>query len=179
MNYHSVEIDEIYKVMNTSSNGLSISEANNRLEKYGKNVFTETKKKSVVVKFLNQFKDLMIIVLLLAAIFSFIISYVNKESYIDSIIIISIVILNAIIGFIQELRADKAIESLVKMQVTKVRVKRNNNIYIINSEDVVCGDILVLEAGDTVPADCRLLSDASLKVDESPLTANQNQLLKR
>ena len=178
MNYHSVEIDEIYKVMNTSSNGLSISDANNRLEKYGKNVFTETKKKSVVVKFLNQFKDLMIIVLILAAIFSFIISYVNKESYIDSIIIISIVILNAIIGFIQELRADKAIESLVKMQVTKVRVKRNNNIYIINSEDVVCGDILVLEAGDTVPADCRLLSDASLKVDESALTGESEPVVK-
>ena len=178
MNYHNMEIDEIYKLMGTNDKGLSIDEVNNRLEKDGKNVFTEAKKKSVIVKFLNQFKDLMIIVLILAAIFSFIISYVNNESYIDSIIIISIVILNAIIGFVQELRADKAIDSLVKMQVSKVRVKRNNNLYVVNSEDIVCGDILVLEAGDTVPADSRVIMAASLKTDESALTGESEPVEK-
>ena len=178
MNYHSMDIDEVYKLMDTSNNGLSIDEANTRLEKYGKNVYTETRKKSVIVKFLNQFKDLMIVVLILAAIFSFVISYINKESYIDSVIIISIVILNAIIGFVQELKADKAIDSLVKMQTTKVRVKRNNNIYVINSEDIVCGDIVVLEAGDTVPADSRLIMEASLKTNESALTGESEPVVK-
>ena len=179
MNYHNMDIDEIYRLMGTNDNGLSIDEVNSRLEKDGRNVYTETKKKSIVVKFFNQFKDLMIVVLILAAIFSFIVSYANKESYIDSIIIIFIVILNAIIGFIQELRADKAIDSLVKMQVTKVRVKRNNTLYIVNSEDIVCGDILVLEAGDTVPADSRLISEASLKTDESALTGESEPVLKK
>lgn len=178
MNYHSVDIDGIYKLMNTNSNGLDISEANDRLEKYGKNVYAEVKKKSNLLKFFNQFKDLMIVVLILAAIFSFIISYINKESYVDSIIIISIVILNAIIGFVQELKADKTIDSLIKMQTTKVKVKRNNNIYIVNSEDIVCGDVLVLEAGDTVPADSRIIMEASLKTDESALTGESEAVAK-
>lgn len=178
MHYHSVDVDEIYKLMDTNSNGLSVDEVNDRLEKYGKNVYTESKKKSVIIKFLNQFKDLMIVVLILAAIFSFVISYINDESYIDSIIIISIVILNALIGFIQEIKADKAIASLIKMQTTKVRVKRTNSIYVVNSEDIVCGDILVLEAGDTVPADSRIIMEASLKTDESTLTGESEPVVK-
>lgn len=178
MNFHSSEIDALYETLKTSSEGLDIAEVNNRLCKYGKNRFKEVKKKSNIVKFFNQFKDLMIIVLLLASLFSFIIAVLNNESFIDSIIIIAIVILNAIIGFVQELRADKAIDSLVKMQVTNVRVRRNGNLYIVNSEDIVPGDILVLEAGDTVPADSRLIWDASLKVDESSLTGESEPVLK-
>ena len=178
MDFHSLEIDELYKKLNASSNGLTVNEANVRLEKNGKNKLKENKSESFFIKFLSQFKDLMIIVLIISSILSFIISYLNKESFVDSIIIIAIVLLNAIIGFVQELRADKAIDSLIKMQVSKVRVKRNGNLYIVNSEDIVIGDVIVLEAGDTIPADSRIIWDASLKVDESALTGESEPVLK-
>ena len=179
MDFHSLEIDEVYDILKTNSNGLSIDEVNDRLKKYGKNKFKEVKDKPIVIKFLNQFKDLMIIILIIAAILSFIISYLNNESFIDSIIIIVIVVMNATLGFVQELKADKAVDSLKKMQVSKVRVKRNGNIYVVNSEDIVKGDILVLEAGDTVPADARVIWDASLQVDESCLTGESESVNKK
>lgn len=170
MKYYELDYQDVLKKLNTSEFGLSEEEAENRLKIDGKNKLKEVKKRSKIKKFLEQFNDLMIIILLLASIISFIISIINKESFTDSIIIIAIVIINAILGFIQELKADKSIESLSKMQITKVKIRRNNCIKILNSEDIVKGDILVLEAGDTIPADARIIWQASLKVDESSLT---------
>ena len=178
MSFHSLGIDEIYKYLNTDNSGLATAESKARLQKYGKNKLNEQKKKSNFGKFVDQFKDLMIIVLLIAAVFSFVISFINKEPFTDSIIIIAIVIVNAILGFVQELKADKAIDSLKKMQVTKVRVRRDNKIFIIDSQDLVVGDILVLEAGDTVPADSRIIKAVSLKVNESALTGESEPVEK-
>ncbi len=170
MKFYSLDIEETLKKLNSNKNGLSNEEVQKRLKKNGRNKIIEKKKESYFSKFLNEFKDLMIIILILSAIVSFILSILNNESFIDSLIILAIVILNAILGFIQELKADKAIESLKKMQITTIKVKRNNKIYVVNSENIVKGDILVLEAGDTIPADARIIWEASLKVDESALT---------
>lgn len=178
MNFHSLDIEKIYKKLDTSDLGLGIAESQIRLQKYGKNKINEQKSKSTLGKFIDQFKDLMIIVLIIAAFFSFIISFINKEPFTDSIIIIAIVLVNSILGFVQELKADKAIDSLKKMQVSKVRVRRDNKIFIINSEDIVVGDILILEAGDTVPADSRVIKAVSLKANESALTGESEPIIK-
>ena len=178
MNFHSLDIEKIYKKLDTNDSGLGIAESQIRLQKYGKNKINEQKSKSTLGKFIDQFKDLMIIVLIIAAFFSFIISFINKELFTDSIIIIAIVLVNSILGFVQELKADKAIDSLKKMQVSKVRVRRDNKIFIINSEDIVVGDILILEAGDTVPADSRVIKAVSLKANESALTGESEPIIK-
>ena len=170
MKWYSLKIDDVLKKLKTTESGLNEFEVETRLKADGKNKLTEDKKDTKLKKFLNEFRDIMIIILILAAIFSFVVSLVNNESFIDSIIMLAIVFLNAILGFIQESKADKAIENLKKLQVTKVKVKRNDKSTLINSEDIVKGDILVLEAGDTVPADARIIWEASLKVDESSLT---------
>lgn len=178
MKYYNMGIDEVIEKLQSNSDGLSKNDVDYRLKKYGNNVIKEAKKESMFKKFLNQFKDLMILILCIAAVISFVISFVNKESYVDSISIITIVILNAILGFVQELKADKALDSLKKMQTTKTKVKRNGNIIIVDSCDVVVGDILVLEAGDTVCADARVIYEASLKCDESSLTGESMAVLK-
>ena len=170
MKYYNNEVEDILKELKTNELGLSQKEASKRLEKYGKNKLDEAKKQSKLSKFLSEFKDIMIIILLVSSLISFILSLINNESFIDSIIILAIVFLNAIMGFVQELKADEAIDALKKMQVTKVKVKRDNKVITINSEEIVKGDILILEAGDTIPADSRIIWEASLKVDESSLT---------
>lgn len=170
MKFYSLEVNETLKRLDSNEEGLSENEVLIRLNKDEKNKIIEDKRQSKLSKFLNEFKDLMIIILILSSIVSFILSCLNNEPFIDSIIILAIVLLNAILGFIQELKADKAIESLRKMQVSNVKVKRNHKICVVNSEDIVKGDILVLEAGDTVPADARIIWEVQLKVDESSLT---------
>lgn len=170
MKYHELDYQDVLKELNTRESGLTTKEVESRLQIDGKNKLKEVKQKSKIMKFMEQFNDLMIIILLLSAIISFVISIINKESFTDSIIIIAIVIINAILGFVQELKADKSVKALSKMQITKVKVKRDNDIFIVNSEDIVKGDILVLESGDTIPADARIIWEASLKVDESSLT---------
>jgi len=170
MKYYDIDEKKALKELESSSKGLTQEDALKRLEKNGKNKLTEAKKESKIVKFLKEFNDLMIIILCLAAGLSFVLSIINNESFIDSIIILAIVFINAILGFIQELKADKAIDELNKMQVTNIKVKRNDEVVVINTEDLVVGDILVLEAGDQVPADARLIWEASLKVDEASLT---------
>ena len=178
MNFYNEEIKDVLKKLNTDEKGLTEKNAQKRLEQDGPNKLTEAKKESYILKFLKQFKNLMIIILFIAAIISFFISYQNNESYLDSIIIILIVFINATLGFLEELKADKAIENLKKMQTTKVKVKRDNEIKYIASEEVVRGDIIVLEAGDKVPADARLISTNLLKVDESSLTGESVAVLK-
>ncbi len=152
--------------------GLSSEEASRRLEENGKNALTPPKKKSIIVKFLEQFKDMMIIVLLVAAAVSAVIAIVeqNYTELIDSGIILLIVIINAIIGLVQENKAEAAMEALQKMNRPYTKVIRNGETVRILSEEVVVGDIIRLDAGDTVPADMRLLESASLKIEESALT---------
>lgn len=178
MKFYSEEIKKVFQELDSNEDGLTVLEAKKRLEINGKNKLIAEKKESKINKFLDEFKDLMIVVLIISAIVSFILSLINKESFIDSIIIIAIVIVNAILGFIQELKADKAIDSLKKMQILKVKVKRENKVDIINSEDLVKGDIILLEAGDTVPADARIFFEVSLKVDESCLTGESEAVNK-
>lgn len=178
MNYYNFDIEEVLTKLETNENGLNDEEVKNRLQKYGKNKLIITNKQSKIKKFLCQFKDIMIIILILAAIVSFILSIINNESFTDSIIILIIVIINAIVGYIQELKADKALEELKKLQTTKTKVKREGKIIEIDSENIVIGDILVLEAGDTIPADARIIYEASLKCDESSLTGESTNISK-
>ena len=151
--------------------GLNNSEIITRREKYGKNELDNNKKEGIIIKFLKQFNDFMIIILIMASIISAGISYYQGQNdYIDSIIIIAIVVLNAIMGVLQEAKAEKSIESLKKMTPQKTRVIRENKEIQINSSELVVGDLIILEAGNSVPADCRILESYNLKAEESSLT---------
>lgn len=178
MSYYNLDIEEVLTKLSTNREGLKNIEVKNRLQKYGKNKLKIIKKQSKIKKFLCQFKDIMIIILILSSIVSFVLSIINNESFTDSIIILLIVIINAIVGYIQESKADKALEELKKLQTTKTKVKREGRIIEIDSEDIVVGDILVLEAGDTVPADARIIYEARLKCDESALTGESCNISK-
>ena len=172
--------DEVLKILNTDKkSGLSNQEANLRTQKYGKNKLDEKKKDSLLVRFVKQFNDFMIIILIVASIISAGISYIQGENdYIDSIIIIGIVIMNAIMGVVQEAKAEKSIEALKQMTPPRAKVIRENIVKEINAEDLVPGDIIELEAGNYVPADCRLLESHNLKIEESSLTGETEPVLK-
>ncbi len=178
--WHAKNISSIEKILNTDIvSGLTYKECVRRSEKYGKNKLEEKKKVSIFVRFIKQFDDFMIIVLILAAIVSAIVSCVEKNNdYIDSIIIVAIVIFNALMGLIQESKAEKSLEALNKMSSPTAKVKREGVICEINSEDVTIGDIVILEAGNYVPADCRIIKSNNLKVDESALTGETNPVTK-
>lgn len=168
--YHHLNVNEVLELLNSDLDGISSVEAKNRLEKYGVNALKSVHKRSKFWKFIDQFKDLMVGILLAAAIVSLVISILNHESFIDSIAIIAIVIINAILGFLQEEKADEAVNALSKMQVSMVKVKRDGETIEVPSADIVPGDVIFLEAGDSVPADARLIWQTSLQVDESALT---------
>ncbi|NMA51136.1 MAG: cation-translocating P-type ATPase [Mollicutes bacterium] len=168
--FYNEEIEDVYKRLETNINGLSEEEASNRLLKDGENKLTERKKKSNLALFLGQFNDIMIIILLIAAVFSMIISYVRKESYLDSIVIILIVLLNAILSFIQEKKADVAIQELNKMFITNNHVIRGGIKKNIDVRNIVVGDIIELEAGDYISADSRIISSDGFETNESTLT---------
>lgn len=150
--------------------GLNASEADERLKKFGKNKLIEQKKRSTILRFLDQIKDPMILVLLAAALLSFATAIYQKESPADVFIILFVVILNSVLGVIQENKAEEAIDALKKMTAATSKVKRDGKIINIKSEDLVRGDIIILEAGDAVPADGRIIECASLKIEESALT---------
>ena len=171
-NYYNLSPEEVLKELNTSEKGLNGEEAKRRLEKYGKNELKEAAKKSFLARFLNQMKDVMIIVLLVAAAVSAAIAIARKEysELIDSGIILLIVLINAFIGLAQESKAEAALEALKNMNKPLAKVLRDGEIVKINSSEIVVGDIVMLEAGDTVPADMRLISSASLKIEEAALT---------
>ena len=159
--------------------GLSKDEVEKRSIKYGKNKLKDKPKESLIIKFLKQFNDFMIIILIIASIISAVISNIQGEDdYIDSIIIIAIVILNAIMGVIQEAKAEKSIEALQQMTPPKAKVLRDGVTTEINAEELVPGDIIILEAGNYVPADCRLLESFNLKIEESSLTGENEPVLK-
>ena len=177
-NFYNKKIDELYKEFSSSIDGLSEEEASKRLEKYGENKLLERKKKSNFVIFLSQFNDLMIILLIFASVFSAVISYIQKESYADSIIILIIVIINATLSFIEEKKADKAIEELNKMFITNNNVIRGGKKETIDVRKIVPGDIVELEAGDYVSADARIISSEALEVNESTLTGESRSIKK-
>ena len=177
-NYYNKKVEELYKELNTSISGLTEEEASKRLEKYGENKLAERKKKSNFIIFLNQFNDLMIILLIFAAVFSAVISYIQKESYADSVIILIIVIINATLSFIEEKKADKAIEELNKMFITNNNVIRDGKKETIDVRKIVPGDIIELEAGDYVSADARIISSEALEVNESTLTGESKSIKK-
>ena len=177
-NYYNKKVEQLYKELNTSINGLTEEEASKRLEEYGENKLAERKKKSNFIIFLNQFNDLMIILLIFASVFSAVISYIQKESYADSVIILIIVIINATLSFIEEKKADKAIEELNKMFITNNNVIRNGKKETIDVRKIVPGDIIELEAGDYVSADARIISSEALEVNESTLTGESKSIKK-
>ena len=173
MNNHLLSFSETYQLLNTSKQGLHSAEAEERLKKYGKNELTEKKKISIFVLLLHQFKDVMVIILLLAAAISLAVGDLK-----DAIVILIIVLLNAIIGFVQEYRAEKAMEALKKMSAFNATVRRGGNIVQLAASDLVPGDIIILEAGMSVPADIRLTETYSLKVEEASLTGESNAVEK-
>jgi Ca2+-transporting ATPase len=162
-------IEEILKQYSTQKEGLSINEANARLKKHGPNKLKEQKKNSPLKLFLSQFIDVLIFMLIIAAIASYIIG-----NHLDAIVILVVVIINSIIGFIQEYRAENAMEKLKSLVHTDAHVKRENNLKRIPSEKLVPGDIVILEEGDKVPADLILIESYDLRVDESSLTGESD-----
>ena len=170
--WHTKNIKEVERELRTNiKTGLSEEDVKIRQEEFGKNKIEEGKKVSLLVKFLTQFKDFMIIILILAAGISALVSYLEGTGdYFDSIIIISIVIFNGIIGLIQENRAERSIEALKKMSAPIAKVRRNGKVFTVNGEDIVPGDIVILETGCYVPADIRLINTYNLKIEEASLT---------
>ena len=170
--WHTKNIKEIERELRTNINtGLGDKDVQIRQDEFGKNKIEEGKKESLFVKFLNQFKDFMIIILIIAAIISAIVSYIEGTGdYFDSIIIIAIVVFNGIMGLIQEAKAEKSIEALKKMSAPVAKVRRNGKALTVNGEDIVPGDIVILETGCYVPADIRLINTYNLKLEESSLT---------
>lgn len=156
---------DLFSKLETNKSGLPQSEAEKRLEKFGPNALQEKKKKPAWVLFLAQFKDFMILILAAAAVISGIVGDLT-----DTIIILVILVLNAVLGFVQEYRAEKAMDSLKKLTETQTKVFRDGQLITVPSRDLVPGDVVTLEAGNMVPADLRLIDTFSLKVDESSLT---------
>ncbi len=176
--FYKLDVEDIYRELKSSENGLKSKEIGNRIVTYGKNKLDVKKRKSNFIKFLEQFKNLMVIILIITSIISFVVAYYEGESMVEGCIILGIVVLNAILGYVQEAKADKAIDELKKMAVPDVKVKRDNKLEIINIEEVTVGDIIVLEAGDFVPADARIIWEASLKVEEASLTGESGSVEK-
>lgn len=162
------ETKEYFKL--DEENGLTNEQVNENRQKYGTNELQTKKKKSTLVKFLEQFKDFMIIVLIIAAIISGVVGYIEGEGITDSIIILIVVILNAVIGVIQENKAEKSLEALQKLSAHVSKVIRNGKMEVIPAKELVPGDIVVLDTGDYVPADLRIIEAVNLKSQEASLT---------
>jgi Ca2+-transporting ATPase len=168
---HSIDYRQVLKNLQVNPDtGLSSQEAAQRLNDYGENKLQEKKKKSSVKRFAEQFKDVMIIILLIAAGISFAVAWYEGEGFFEPILILLIVFLNAIIGVVQEGKAEKALDALKDLSAPHARVIRNGREMIIEATQLVPGDVISLEAGDYVPADARLIRSASLKAEESALT---------
>lgn len=162
-------VEEVFNEVQSSPAGLSSQEVASRLEKYGANTLQEGKKKSLLEKFVDQFKDFMILVLLVAAVVSMF-AHSGEPDPTDAIIILAVVLLNAILGVFQESKAEEAIEALKKMASPVASVLRDGHVEHVKGEDIVVGDIVILEAGDVVPADMRLFEVNTVKIEESALT---------
>lgn len=167
---YSKNEEEIFKVLNSNIDGLDSKEAKKRLNEYGQNIILNKKKKSWILRFLKQFNDAMIIILLIVALLLYFYGYFYSHEYTDTIVILFVVFINAIVGFIQEEKAALILKDLKNYETSMCKVKRDDKILIINTKELVPGDIIYLESGETVPADIRILSCENLKVDESALT---------
>ena len=178
--WETLRKEEVLQKLKTDKRGgLAKQEVENRQKEYGKNKLKEKPKETIFMRFIKQFNDFMIIILIIASIISAGVSYMQGENdYIDSIIIIAIVVLNAIMGVIQETKAEKSIEALQKMTPRKSKVIREGKTEEINAEDLVPGDIVILEAGNYVPADSRIIEAHNLKIEESSLTGETEAVTK-
>lgn len=174
INWHTLEKEEVLKALESDEKGLSEEEAKKRLGKFGFNRIEEKKKISPLKIFLRQFKSFLIAILLVAAIVSFLL-----KEFLDASAIVAILMLNAFLGFYQEYKAEKAMEALKKMMVKKVKVLREGKQTEISSEEIVPGDIIVLEEGETIPADARLVEAFNLATDESTLTGESTPVEKQ
>ena len=170
MKFYCEDAEKVLSEADSSREGLTSAEAAKRLEANGKNKLAEGKKASLLERFIDQLKDPMILILLAAALISGILAVVEGESFADVIIILAVVIVNAVLGVYQESKAEKAIEALQEMSAATSKVLRDGKITSVHSEDLVVGDVILLEAGDAVPADGRLLESASLQIEEAALT---------
>ena len=170
MKYYCSEIDDVLSQAQSSREGLSSAEAEKRLAENGKNKLAEGKKDSLIKRFFAQMADPMIIILIAAALISGVTAVYEGEGFADVIIIMFVVIVNAILGVYQENKAEKALEALQQMASATSKVLRDGKICVIKTEDIVVGDIVVLEAGDAVPADGRIIESNSLKIEEAALT---------
>ena len=166
--FYKTESNEVIEKLGSDKvKGLTSEEAQKRLLENGENALKEGKKESIIVKFFKQFLDALIIILLIAAVVSLII---DPSEWVDSVVIFVVVMINAILGVVQESRAEKSLEALKKMSAPTAKVLRDGQVVKIPSKDLVVGDVIVVEAGDYVPADARLIEAVNLKADESSLT---------
>ena len=182
MKYYLHETSEILEKLSTTKDGLTSSEAEKRLLENGKNKLKEGKKDSLLVRFLKQLADPMIIILLVAAVVSGALEVMahglSLDAFTDSIIILAVVIFNAVLGVYQESKAEKAIEALQEMAAATSKVIRDGVQIVVKSEELVPGDIVILEAGDAVPADCRIIDCFSMKAEEAALTGESVPVIK-
>ena len=184
MKHYLESIDNVCADAQSSVDGLSSQQAQERLEKDGKNKLAEGKKEPIILRFLKQFIEPMTLILIVAAIISGVLTAVNnassatKEFPSDVIIIMAVVIINAILGVAQESKAEKAIDALQKIAAATSKVIHDGKIVVVKSEDLVVGDVIVLEAGDAVPADARIIECASMKIEEAALTGESVPVLK-
>ncbi|MBQ3409225.1 MAG: calcium-translocating P-type ATPase, PMCA-type [Clostridia bacterium] len=170
-NWYNLSVDETANKLSTNcENGLSSKDIESARAKYGANELQAQKKKSLLVKFIEQFKDFMIIILIIAAVVSGVVGYMQGEGITDSIIIFIVIIVNAIVGVAQESKAEKSLEALQKLSDHVAKVIRNGNMEVVPSKDLVPGDVVVLDTGDFVPADLRIIEAVNLKSQEASLT---------
>ena len=173
MKHYLETVEAVFKEVQSSEAGLTSQEAAARLERNGKNKLAEAKKESTLTRFFNQMKDPMIIILLVAAVISAVTEIIEAGHFVtptDSIIILAVVLINAVLGVVQESKAEKAVEALQKMSAATTKTLRDGKIVHIKSEDLVVGDVIILDAGDAIPADCRIIECASMKIEEAALT---------
>jgi len=177
--WHSLEIKEVYAKLGSSPRGLSSEDAEERLRKYGFNELREVRRISALQIFINQFKSLFVLILIFAAVVSVLISISHgSEKFADAIVIAAIVIINAVVGFIQEYRSEKALEAMKRLTAPKARVLRDGEVQTIPARLVVPGDVVLLEEGDRIPADCRLIEASELRTDEAVLTGESTPVEK-
>ena len=176
MKHYLHEVSDVFAEVKSSAEGLTSAEAEKRLQENGKNKLAEAKKASMLSRFIDQLKDPMIIILLVAAVISAATEFIEHDPasgmYVptDSIIILVVVLINAVLGVIQESKAEKAVEALQKMSAATTKVLRDGKVETVKSEDLVVGDVILLDAGDAIPADCRIFECASMKIEEAALT---------
>jgi Ca2+-transporting ATPase len=171
MNWHRLNVDEVFELLGTGVNGLTEEAAEVKLAAVGLNQLEEGRKKSMLGIFLSQFKDVMILILLSAAVISGVIGDLS-----DTIVILIIVLLNSFVGFLQEYRAEKAMQALKRMAVQQAKVIRRGRIFTLSSLNLVPGDIVVLETGDAIPADLRITKSVNLKLEEAALTGESHSV---